>query len=369
MYESNQSTSVESLISATNSASSFERFIGAPEAAPMDATVTLEPEDKEMDPPAKELTRSLFFCKPVYFETIYSVSEALLPGRGFMVSSVYDEDDSLLSNSETSPIELDITVSEMDSIMSVLHAKQMSSPLNLTIEQWSEALHIATLWNLTSAREHIIERFATLFPDQPPIDRIVIADKCGVAQWIHPAYETLCTRQDPPTLEEGIEKLGVKRIVALFTIREACRATSVPPSSQSATLFCGGCGVYGAFKRYPGRSGWVQCVACNRTQVGLLPSPVELVPKDIAISKIKDSKELSCTVAGRKGPVGLPLGDDSTGLKGDPVGNGDPLMKCTKGDTTKRGKKGKKGGGKGPSGSNGSMFESNKKAAGVDSSV
>ncbi|KAG8845168.1 hypothetical protein FRB96_002612, partial [Tulasnella sp. 330] len=195
----------------------------------MDATVTLEPKAESMAPPAKALPRSPFFCNPVYFEmkvegTMYSVSEALLPGRGYMVSSVYEEHDGLFDSSESNPIELDITASEMDSIMSVLHAKQMSSPLNLTIEQWSKALHITTLWRLTTAREYIIKRFTALFPDQPPIDRITLADKCGVTQWLNPAYETLCTRPNPPSFEEGIEMLGVKRIVAIFTIREACRA-------------------------------------------------------------------------------------------------------------------------------------------------
>ncbi|KAG8982722.1 hypothetical protein FRB94_013768 [Tulasnella sp. JGI-2019a] len=135
------------------------------------------------------------------------------------------------------PITLDITVSEMNNIMRVLHARQTSAPLALTIQQWSEALHIATIWGIISAREYIIDRISKLFPTQPPIDRIVLADRCGVQKWLSPAYEELCVRSHPPSTEEGIERLGVGRIVAIFTIREALRAPAFSPIND--TVWCG----------------------------------------------------------------------------------------------------------------------------------
>ncbi|KAG8994169.1 hypothetical protein FRB94_010085 [Tulasnella sp. JGI-2019a] len=47
--------------------------------------------------------------------------------------------------SEDKPIKLDVTISQMNSLMSVLLARQISSPLELTIHQCGEALGLATL--------------------------------------------------------------------------------------------------------------------------------------------------------------------------------------------------------------------------------
>ncbi|KAG8871480.1 hypothetical protein FRB98_000748 [Tulasnella sp. 332] len=246
MYESKKASSAESLISATESISSIEPFI-VTESAPVDSTATLKPDIHDTAPPRKALTRSPFFCKPVYFEVermLYSVSETLLPGLGYMASWINPRD-SCTGYSEANPMKLNITRSEMDNILTVLHAKQISSLLTLTIEQWSEALYIATIWKLAAARDYIVERISTLFPDQAPIDRIALADRCGVHQWLHPAYETLCTRINPPTFEEGVERLGIKRIVALFTIREASRTQPVsqPPPSipENLKMRCQNC--------------------------------------------------------------------------------------------------------------------------------
>ncbi|KAG8999733.1 hypothetical protein FRB94_014086 [Tulasnella sp. JGI-2019a] len=170
------------------------------------------------------------------------------------MKSAVDQEDPLAGTLEESPMELDITVSEMENIMNVPHARQLSSPLKLTIEQWSEALHIATVWRLTAVREYIIERITSLFPSQPPVDRIGLADRCGVQQWFSPAYETICTRTDAPTMNEGVERLGFDRIIALFTIREACH--KIPSSPVLST--------HQPALSAP-RPGW--CTDCNSTRI------------------------------------------------------------------------------------------------------
>lgn len=81
MYENDKAGSVETLMSATDSASSFE----PPEAAapPMDSTGTFKPEaEVNMDPPSKALPRSAFFFKPVYFKVCYLFVKSLyMPGH------------------------------------------------------------------------------------------------------------------------------------------------------------------------------------------------------------------------------------------------------------------------------------------------
>ncbi|KAG8986709.1 hypothetical protein FRB94_002511 [Tulasnella sp. JGI-2019a] len=207
----------------------------------MDSPTNSKPDvgGKDASKPLELHVDSEFFSQLVYFKvdtTLFNVSDALLPGRGYL-ASVTKHDDRFNGTSMFCPIPLNITISEMNSIMRVLHARQVSAPLLHTIKQWSEALHVATIWDIASAREYIIDRISALFPDQPPIDRIVLADRCGVKQWFYPAYEELCVRRHPPTTEEGIERLGVDRIVAIFTIRETLRA---PASSLiNDTMRCG----------------------------------------------------------------------------------------------------------------------------------
>ncbi|KAG8999735.1 hypothetical protein FRB94_014089 [Tulasnella sp. JGI-2019a] len=346
--------SVESLISATDSLSSFDSVV--PEAAGMDATVILQPdikvEDEELPMPSKSLVRSAFCSKLVHFEvegTLYSISDTLLPGCGYMASAV-DQEDPLSGTLEENPMELDITVSEMDNIMSVLHARQLSSPLKLVIEQWSEALHVATIWRLASAREYIIERITKLFPDQPPIDRIALADRCGVQEWLNPAYETICTRADPPTMNEGVERLGFDRIVALFTIREACRGS--PPSSAVSPV------VSPAVSPY--QSAW--CHYCNATRqvYSVSPSHYECphcggrIPKStsglaatisggIASKMIKDCKGLRWKVAEEDAKAGTPTAPDILSADAPRVVTNKPSSQSSS-STVKKGMKEKKRG-------------------------
>ncbi|KAG8871353.1 hypothetical protein FRB97_008775 [Tulasnella sp. 331] len=177
--------------------------------------------------PTKALNRNTrFFLTSIYFQVedkVYSVPDMLFPGAGYLKSAVGLGGGSC----EEEPMQLDVTVSQMDNLMSVLLDRRVNSPLNLTISQWGDALGLATRWNLEAARNFIIDQISTHFPDHLA-DRIKLADAYSVCDWLQPTYETLCTRLDPPT-EEEIEALGPKRLAALWKIREACRQ---PPTSQ-----------------------------------------------------------------------------------------------------------------------------------------
>ncbi|KAG8999732.1 hypothetical protein FRB93_013104 [Tulasnella sp. JGI-2019a] len=293
MYQTNNAMSVESLKSTTDSLLSFES--GVPEAAGMDSIPDIEAENEELLATSKSLVHSEFCSKLVHFEvkgTLYSISDALLPGCGYM-ASVIDQEDPLAGTLEVNPMGLDITVSEMNNIMRVLHARQLSTPLDLTIEQWSEALHIATIWRLTAAHEYIVERITNLFPDQPPIDRIALADQCGVQEWLNPAYQTICTRADPPTMNEGVQRLGFDRLVALFTIREACRSSPPPPVVMSDTrpAWCRHCNT--TQKAYGFSSTHLSCSYCGSIVPMPKPTEMDVISAEIASKMIKDSKELS----------------------------------------------------------------------------
>ncbi|KAG9012547.1 hypothetical protein FRB90_006650 [Tulasnella sp. 427] len=87
----------------------------------------------------------------------------------------------------------------------------------LSLEQWSDALRLATSWGFDSVRRFIIQNIDTLAQD--PLARIRMADECGIKEWLHPAYARLCARKAPLTVEEG-RILGLERYTALWRIRE-----------------------------------------------------------------------------------------------------------------------------------------------------
>ncbi|KAG8857219.1 hypothetical protein FRB96_005894 [Tulasnella sp. 330] len=114
------------------------------------------------------------------------------------------------------------TVSEMESLLDVLHARQTEAPLELKIEEWGGALHLATKWGFGTVREHIIKHIEHHSTDQGALDRFELAMKCHVPQWLHPAYVTLCTRSQHITTDEG-RRLGYERLTAICRIREIFR--------------------------------------------------------------------------------------------------------------------------------------------------
>ncbi|KAG8867979.1 hypothetical protein FRB98_003883, partial [Tulasnella sp. 332] len=220
--------SVESLISATDSSITSEP-ISVPTAhlvvGESDAPFVTTKEPQIDAKPTKKLNRRTeFFLTSIFFQVedkVYSVPEMLFPGVGYLKSAVGGG----VGTVEEDPLQLDVTVSQMDSLMSVLLDRRVNSPLELTISQWGDALGLATQWNLEAARSFIIEQINRHFPNHLA-DRIRLADAYNVGSWLQPAYEKLCTRPDPPT-EDEIAILGAKRLAALWKIREACRQPQV----------------------------------------------------------------------------------------------------------------------------------------------
>lgn len=97
----------------------------------------------------------------------------------------------------------------------------------MPFEAWVDALHLATLWKLDLARKYIIKRMTEMLPDRSLLERVLLADKYEVRQWLKPAYEGLCIRLEPPTLEE-CQQIDLKRVLALHQVREASRLLAIP---------------------------------------------------------------------------------------------------------------------------------------------
>lgn len=140
-----------------------------------------------------------------------------------------------------------VSLSQVTSFYKVINSRRFDPRPNLSLKQWSEALDLATSWGFEHLRTYIIQILDLLAQD--PLDRIQIADECGLTEWLHPAYAKLCARDAPLTAEEG-RRLGFERFAAIGWIREtelkerhrlAVRGPSLAPSPTGPpVLFFGG---------------------------------------------------------------------------------------------------------------------------------
>lgn len=98
-------------------------------------------------------------------------------------------------------------------------SRRVKDSLKLTVERWSAALHLATLWDFVDVRLYCIDRIHMSYPDQNAFDRMDLAVKCHVDEWLAPAYATMCSRAEPFEPWE-MERLGFARLAAVCRIRE-----------------------------------------------------------------------------------------------------------------------------------------------------
>ncbi|KIO22959.1 hypothetical protein M407DRAFT_244963 [Tulasnella calospora MUT 4182] len=119
------------------------------------------------------------------------------------------------------PIVLDtiskVTLAQVMNFHKALSCRRYENVPTLSLQQWSDALHLASSWGFASLRIFIIQNIDALAQD--PLSRIQMADECGIKEWLHPAYAKLCARKAPLTAEEG-RILGFERYTALWRIRE-----------------------------------------------------------------------------------------------------------------------------------------------------
>jgi hypothetical protein len=73
------------------------------------------------------------------------------------------------------------------------------------------------LWNIPNARAFAFKALEKA--DMPVIDRIDLAIKCSIKDWLEPGYVSLCTRKMPLDWEE-VEKLQLRRYFAITKTRE-----------------------------------------------------------------------------------------------------------------------------------------------------
>ncbi|KAG1888405.1 hypothetical protein F4604DRAFT_1674745 [Suillus subluteus] len=131
--------------------------------------------------------------------------------------------------SDDKPIVLpEVTVAEFEGLLKFLydgyashtyHRASSPSPFS-TAEEWVRLLSIATRYGMERIRARALHELEYL-PPLDPIQKIILARKHDVQEWLLPSYVVLCLRRQPLNVLEAVE-LGLETMVLIAVGREAC---------------------------------------------------------------------------------------------------------------------------------------------------
>jgi len=99
---------------------------------------------------------------------------------------------------------------------------------DLSYEQWRSVLHLSSLWGF------ILLRKLALKSIEPPnaCERLLLARKYDVDDWVLPALSALCERRPPLSLEEA-RQMSIEDVVIVATVREEVRDNKLPVNTAS----------------------------------------------------------------------------------------------------------------------------------------
>ena len=137
--------------------------------------------------------------------------------------------------SDSSPIEIPgVTKLEMESFLGFVYfgyaftlyrdpcidkGDRMHDENTFTLESWINLLSFSTRFICDKIRSRSIREIEAIQSRVDPVERIVLAARHNVPQWLNGAYQELCQRQETLTEAEG-EKLGLSTVIKLMRARE-----------------------------------------------------------------------------------------------------------------------------------------------------
>ena len=99
-----------------------------------------------------------------------------------------------------------------------------------TLDSWVSLLSFSTRFICDKIRARSIRELEAIQSRVDPIERIVLAVRHNIPQWLNVAYQELCQRQDSLSEEEG-ERLGLSTVIKLMRAREMLLSGSSAGSS------------------------------------------------------------------------------------------------------------------------------------------
>ncbi|KZP11399.1 hypothetical protein FIBSPDRAFT_800245, partial [Athelia psychrophila] len=168
---------------------------------------------------AKETRHSQYYFKDG--NVVFLIEEVLYNVHRYFFERDSAHFRSVLENAqgadETNPIVLsDVNCNDFDEFLAILYPADFRRPAEKTTAQWTSVLHLAAKWGFESIQFLAIDN---LTASAIPVDKIVLGRRYGISDWLPGAYEAVCTRADPLTVEEGM-KLGMEDAIRISAARQ-----------------------------------------------------------------------------------------------------------------------------------------------------
>ncbi|KAH9834779.1 uncharacterized protein C8Q71DRAFT_123993 [Rhodofomes roseus] len=121
---------------------------------------------------------------------------------------------------------------EFESLLRFLY-HGMFDDCGVTLPQWIDILSISTFWACDKLRARAIKEIHDHRPRIDPVEKVVLAVKYFVPEWLAPSYAAVCQRALPINSVEG-HKLGLEKTILLARAREAVRQDHVAREQRHA---------------------------------------------------------------------------------------------------------------------------------------
>ncbi|KAG6909475.1 hypothetical protein DXG01_017197 [Tephrocybe rancida] len=126
-------------------------------------------------------------------------------------------------SSDSLPIVLDavpngtITKSSFRNLLEVIFPPDIQAEPQLSKQGWIEVLGVADMWEMNKVRQHSIDKLTSL--PLGSVERIVLAKKYHVPQWLRSAYSALVDQNNYLTLVDSSE-IDYPSAIKIFQLRE-----------------------------------------------------------------------------------------------------------------------------------------------------
>ncbi|KAH9931576.1 uncharacterized protein B0H18DRAFT_872039 [Fomitopsis serialis] len=150
-------------------------------------------------------------------------------------------DDTAEGQDDHRPVYLpEVTVREFESLMHFLYYGMFDN-CGVTLPQWIDILRVSKLFVCDNLVDRAIKEIHQHRPRIDPVEKIVLAVRHNIADWLAPSYAAICQRAQPLNSEEG-HKLRLETTVLLARAREAVRQDHVSRTESRQAQGAGGRG-------------------------------------------------------------------------------------------------------------------------------
>jgi len=115
-----------------------------------------------------------------------------------------------------------VTCVEFEALLDFFYFRQSIQDDVLPLRRWTALLSIATRFQFDKIRNRAIKEIDKYEPSIDPVDKILLADKYSVTEWLSPSYCILCQRAEALTEVEA-QKLGAVTTCRVARAREDVR--------------------------------------------------------------------------------------------------------------------------------------------------